>query len=281
MPALLWTLLQFLALTGLIIVVARFLLYQPAKGIAHRLHLGNRAAGQLLGYLTSVPELVTTIAVAATGFMSAVAFNILSSNIINVLLAMGAATAYRGLRDLGSPRLRREHVLIGISIVVPIVLLLTGQVESAWVIPIFVLGYAAYLVMLRRISNESPGPVEYEEFSRVEVGRGLGKRTYLVLNGAIIALALVGLYFLGDALGGTVHELGTTFGVPQVVIGLLMGVVTSLPELTTFVSSYHAHRGRALHRATEEVTHNVLASNASNLLIVQTIGLAVFLLVAG
>jgi Ca2+/Na+ antiporter len=281
MPALLWTLLQFLALTGLIIVVARFLLYQPAKGIAHRLHLGNRAAGQLLGYLTSVPELVTTIAVAAAGFMSAVAFNILSSNIINVLLAMGAATAYRGIRDLGSPRLRREHVLIGISIVVPIVLLLTGQVESVWVIPVFIVGYVAYLVVLRRMSNDSPGPVEYEEFSRVEVGRGLSKRTYLALNGAIIALALVGLYFLGDALGGTVHELGTTFGVPQIVIGLIMGVVTSLPELTTFVSSYHAHRGRALHRATEEVTHNVLASNASNLLIVQTVGLAVFLLVAG
>lgn len=281
MPALLWTLLQFLALTGLIIVVARFLLYQPAKGIAHRLHLGNRAAGQLLGYLTSVPELVTTIAVAAAGFMSAVAFNILSSNIINVLLAMGAATAYRGIRDLGSPRLRREHVLIGISIVVPIVLLLTGQVESVWVIPVFIVGYVAYLVVLRRMSHDSPGPVEYEEFSRVEVGRGLSKRTYLALNGAIIALALVGLYFLGDALGGTVHELGTTFGVPQIVIGLIMGVVTSLPELTTFVSSYHAHRGRALHRATEEVTHNVLASNASNLLIVQTVGLAVFLLVAG
>ncbi len=281
MPALLWTLLQFLALTGLIIVVARFLLYQPAKGIAHRLHLGNRAAGQLLGYLTSVPELVTTIAVAAAGFMSAVAFNILSSNIINVLLAMGAATAYRGIRDLGSPRLRREHVLIGISIVVPIVLLLTGQVESVWVIPVFIVGYVAYLVVLRRMSNDSPGPVEYEEFSRVEVGRGLSKRTYLALHGAIIALALVGLYFLGDALGGTVHELGTTFGVPQIVIGLIMGVVTSLPELTTFVSSYHAHRGRALHRATEEVTHNVLASNASNLLIVQTVGLAVFLLVAG
>jgi len=272
--------LEFLALTGLIIVVARFLLYKPAKGIAQRLRFGDQAAGQLLGYLTSVPELVTTIAVAATGFMAAMAYNIRSSNVINVGLAIAAALVYRGTRDLFSRRYRREHVLIAVSIAIPILLLMTNQVESVWVIPTFIALYVVYVVYVRRISRDSPGPVEYEEVAHVDVGRRLRLPTYLVLNGLIIALALVGLYFLGSFLGETVHELGTTFGIPQVAIGVLIGVVTSLPEMTTFFSSYHGHRRSGTERATEEVTHNVLASNASNLLIVQTVGLAVFLLVS-
>lgn len=280
MSGLLATLVQFLALTGLIILIARFLLYQPAKGIAHRLRMSVGASGQLLGYLTSVPELVTTIAIAATGLMSAVAYNILSSNIINVILATATAAGFGMLRDLGSRRFRREHILIAVSIAVPAVLLITGSVSAPWLIPLFLIGYVAYVVLLQRLTREGPGPIEYEEFTRVEVGRRLHLVPYLILNGLLIVTALIGLYILGDLLGVTVHELGTTFGVPQVVIGVLMGIVTSLPELTTFFSSYQAHRGRGRDRATHEVMHNVLASNASNLLIVWTVGVMVFLLVA-
>lgn len=46
---------DFIALIALIILVSRFLLYQPARSIARRLGLQDRGMGQLLGYLTSVP----------------------------------------------------------------------------------------------------------------------------------------------------------------------------------------------------------------------------------
>ena len=272
---------EFLVLTALIVVVARFLLYQPAKGIAQRLKFSEHGAGQLLGYLTSAPELVATIAVAATGLMATVAYNILSSNIINVLLALLAATIYGQLRHLLSRKFWREQVMIAVSILVPITLLLTDQITSAWVIPAFIVAYLGYLLVIRRISADGAAQTEPDEAVHVEVDHRLSLRTYLILNGLLIIAALAGLYFLGTALGDTVYQLGTTFGVPEIVLGALIGVVTSLPELTTFFSSYMWHRNNGSDRANEEVMHNMLASNASNLLLIQTIGLGVFLLVAG
>ena len=271
---------EFLILTALIVVVARFLLYQPAKAISQRLKFSEHGAGQLLGYLTSAPELVATIAVAATGLFATVAYNILSSNVINVILGVVAAMFYGQLRHLFARRFWREQLMIAISIAVPILLLVTGQVESAWVIPFFLIAYVGYLLVIRRISADGAAPSEPDGVVRVETDHRLGLKVFLVLNGGLILVALVGLYFLGTALGSTVYELGTTFGVPELVLGVVIGVVTSLPELTTFFSSYLWHRNNGSDRANEEVVHNMLASNASNLLLIQTLGLAVFLLVA-
>jgi len=262
------TLLIFLIEVSLIVVVARFLLYKPAKAIAERLRLSERSSGQVLGYLTSAPELVTAIFVALNGFMAAVAYNILSSNVINVILAFSAAAIYGKWRELISPRLWREQLLILASIVIPIVVLATGQVEAAWTIPAFLIGYLGYVLVIRRISADSPVPHETDEYVHVDVDHRLSTRWY------------IGLYFVGDALGSTVRELGTTFGVPELVLGVVIGVVTSLPELTTFFASYGWHKAQGSTRATEEVSHNLLASNASNLLLVQTVGVAIFLLFA-
>ncbi len=274
------TLLIFLIEVSLIVVVARFLLYKPAKAIAERLRLSERSSGQVLGYLTSAPELVTAIFVALNGFMAAVAYNILSSNVINVILAFSAAAIYGKWRELISPRLWREQLLILASIVIPIVVLATGQVEAAWTIPAFLIGYLGYVLVIRRISADSPVPHETDEYVHVDVDHRLSTRWYIALNASIIVVALAGLYFVGDALGSTVRELGTTFGVPELVLGVVIGVVTSLPELTTFFASYGWHKAQGSTRATEEVSHNLLASNASNLLLVQTVGVAIFLLFA-
>lgn len=272
--------LLFLIQVSLIVIVARFLLYKPAKAIAHRLQLAEKTSGQILGYLTSAPELVTTIFVALNGFMAAVAYNILSSNVINVFLAFIAAAVYGKWRELLSLKLWREQLLILASIAVPIVVLTTGQVEAAWTIPAFLLGYLGYLLVIRRISSDSPVPFETDEIVHLQVDSRLSTRWFVVLNVSIIVVALGGLYFLGDALGSTVRELGTTFGVPEIILGVLIGVVTSLPELTTFFASYGWHRAQGTNRATEEVTHNLLASNVSNLLLIQTLGVLIFLLFA-
>ena len=277
---------EFVILTVLIVAVAKYLLYMPAKRIAERLKFSDHGAGQMLGYLTSAPELVAAVAVAATGLMATVAYNILSSNIINVLLALSAAAWYRQTGRLFTRRLWREHLIIAISIIVPILLLVTGQVESAWVIPVFLVAYVVYVLVIRRITADGAAPTEHvdaeppKDAVAVATEVRTGVKGYVALQGLLILVALASLYFLGTALGDTVYELGTTFGVPEIVLGVVIGVVTSLPEWTTFFSSFAWHRRNSVDRASEEVTHNLLASNASNLLLVQTIALAVFLLVA-
>lgn len=277
---------EFVILTVLIVAVAKYLLYMPAKRIAERLKFSEHGAGQMLGYLTSAPELVASIAVASTGLMATVAYNILSSNVINVLLALSAAAWFGQTRRMFSARLWRENLIIAISIIVPILLLVTGQVESAWVIPVFIATYVVYLFVIKRITADGAAPTEHidpegpEDAASVATQVHTGVRGYVTLQALLILVALASLYFLGTALGDTVYELGTTFGVPEIILGIVIGVVTSLPEWTTFFSSYAWHRKNGTNRANEEVMHNLLASNVSNLLLVQTIGLAVFLLVA-
>lgn len=274
------TAIQLAISTGLIIVVANYLLYQPAKRISERLAFSPNKAGQMLGYLTSAPELVASIAVASTGLMAAVAYNILSSNIINVILAAAAATWYRQARTLFTRDMWREHTIIVATIAIPVLLLVTGQVEAPWVIPAFLVTYVGYLVVLRTINNtphlgDNPTPNGHTNRTH-----HLRNGRYVTMQAGIIVAALIALYFLGSILGSTVHTLGTTFGVPAFILGAAIGVATSLPELTTFFSSYSWHQRHNTQQGSHEVTHNLLASNVSNLLIVQTVGLAVFLLIA-
>ncbi|HCL70166.1 MAG TPA: hypothetical protein DIC65_03905, partial [Actinobacteria bacterium] len=89
-----------------IILVARFALYIPARKLAHAGGLSQSSTGQLLGYLTSAPELVATVFVASTGLFTVVTTNILGSNIINTLLATVAAVLFGQLRRITGSRFR-------------------------------------------------------------------------------------------------------------------------------------------------------------------------------
>lgn len=253
-----------------IIAVARFGLYEPAQKLARAANFSRSATGQMLGYLTSAPELVATIFVAATGLFAVVTTNILGSNIINVLLATVAAIWFRQMGILGSKEFRFEQAIVLGSIIIPIALLVTGQDTALWSGIALFAGYLAYLRVMRG-RQEAPAPVEGEDAVR-PWSDGKGK---IALQVVILIAGLVGLYVLGDILGDSVYELGVAFAVPAVVLGTLTAVATSLPELTTFFSSYAAHR-KAGTDGNSEVMHNLMASNVVNLLVVQAVGVGVF-----
>ena len=253
-----------------IILVARFALYEPAQKLARAANMSRSATGQMLGYLTSAPELVATVFVAATGLFAVVSYNILGSNIVNVLLALTAAIWFRQTRKLSGGEFRFEQLIIIASIIVPVVLLVTGQ-DSAWWSGIALLaGYLAYLLAMRK-RQQAGAPVELEDADQPWTD---GKPRVIVQI-AILAVGLVGLYLLGDVLGNSIYDLGVAFGVATVVLGGLTAVATSLPELTTFFASYAAHK-RAGTDGNAEVMHNLMASNVVNLLLIQAIGVEIF-----
>ncbi len=255
-----------------IIAVARFGLYEPAQKLARAANFSRSATGQMLGYLTSAPELVATIFVAATGLFAVVSTNILGSNIINVLLATVAALWFKQMGTLGGKEFRFEQAIVIGSIVVPIALLVTGQDTALWSGIALFAGYLAYLRVMRG-RHEAPAPVEGEDAVRPFAdGNSKGK---IAVQIAILVAGIVGLYVLGDILGDSVYELGVAFAVPAVVLGTLTAIATSLPELTTFFSSYAAHR-KAGTDGNSEVMHNLMASNVVNLLVVQAVGVGVF-----
>lgn len=253
-----------------IILVARFALYEPAQKLARAGNLSRAATGQMLGYLTSTPELVATIFVAATGLFSVVTYNILGSNIVNVFLALIAALWFRQVRKLGGRSFRFEQAIIAASIAVPIALLLTGQDSAWWSAIALVAGYIAYLVVMRK-RHQAVGPVEDEDAAQ-PWSEG---KPRVIVQIIILVVGLIALYLLGDVLGNSIYDLGVAFAVPTIILGGLTAVATSLPELTTFFASYAAHK-RSSTDGNTEVMHNLMASNVFNLLIIQAIGIAIF-----
>jgi len=253
-----------------IMAVARFALYEPAQKLARAGNLSRASTGQMLGYLTSAPELVATIFVASTGLFTVVSYNILGSNIVNVLLAGVAALWFKQVRKFGGGSFRFEQAIILVSIFVPIVLLITGQDSAIWSGIALFAAYIAYLLVMRR-RHQAVGPVEVEDAAQPwENGK-----LRVILQIAILLAGIASLYFLGDVLGDSIYELGTAFAVSAVILGGLTAVATSLPELTTFFASYAAHR-RSGTDGNQEVMHNLMASNVFNLFAIQAIGIAIF-----
>jgi len=257
-----------------IIVVARFALYEPAQKLAKAARLSRSATGQLLGYLTSAPELVATVFVASTGLFTVVSYNILGSNIVNVGLAIVASVWFRQSRKLFGSTFRLEQGIILVSILVPIGLLVLKQDSALWSGGALFGGYIAYLLLMRK-RKEPVGPVEEEDAAKPWSN---GTRRVIIQTSMLI-FGLVSLYFLGDVLGDSIYSLGVAFGVSTVLLGWLTAIATSLPELTTFFASFAAHR-KAGTDGNSEVMHNIMASNVMNLFFIQALGVGVFYLFA-
>ena len=98
------------------------------------------------------------------------------------------------------------------------------------------------------------------------------------VNFFIIILIITGilLFFIGELLGDTLENLCNIFGVSEVIVGILLGFVTSLPELITFFESQrHYKKVEDDMLGVVEATNNLLTSNILNLFAIQTVGILI------
>lgn len=80
-------------------------------------------------------------------------------------------------------------------------------------------------------------------------------------------------------LSQTLENLCNVFGISQSIIGIILGFLTSMPELITFFESQKHHKKNQNKEAgVVEATSNLLTSNMMNLFIIQTIGIVIYFL---
>ena len=114
--------------------------------------------------------------------------------------------------------------------------------------------------------------LEIEKEKRWE--KGNKKKTikyviYLVLTGIL-------LFIIGELLGNTLENLCNLFNVSELIIGILLGFMTSLPELITFIEAQRHHKKSDDDiLGVVEATNNLLTSNILNLFAIQTIGILI------
>ncbi len=222
-------------------------LVDGASRLALRLGVAPMIVGlTVVGFGTSMPELSVSVLAAARGSSGLSLGNAVGSNIMNLLLVLGAAAAIAPIQVVGSRRALHRDLAFGI---VP-GLILVALAWNGWIgrwtalalIVVFVLFLAACVRTARGDRRTADSGT----------GRPLAHLGLTVLG---IAVLVTGAELMVRGGVGLAH----TFGISDAVIGLtLVAFGTSLPELATSVAA--TLKGQA-----ELSVGNVLGSNVFNL----------------
>lgn len=76
---------KFIVYSLIIVYVSKSILVKLLRKISEILDLSPKAVGNIAGFATSMPELLTVIFSATQGLMDTSIYNIVSSNVINVI----------------------------------------------------------------------------------------------------------------------------------------------------------------------------------------------------
>jgi len=267
-------LLNFIILTVcafITIVAVRLLVIYGINILSTALRFSVKTKGQIIGYATSIPELVVVVSSAFAGVFDAGFWNIASSNIINFVLFLLAVLIYKQHSDLLKPKFIDELIFGVLSMAIPLGLYTLHVELTGGVAGLLLLVFLIYKVVDRALNREEQ---KYRQSHAVQgnVTKGL----------AALILGIVIVVFTGRYLGISAHALVYEIGTPTWLIGWILGFITSLPELTSFFEIYRLEKknGR-LHLLddTQEALDALVSSNMSNLGVILPIGIIVYSLI--
>lgn len=245
----------FLLCVGLaLLVYGGNLLVDGAVELAKRLGLSSLIIGLVLvGFGTSVPELIASLISAIRGAEGIAVGNVVGSNIANILLVLGTAALLHPV-SIDINAFKRD----GIMLIIATGFLFTG---GLWGVidhltgALFVASLIGYIIYSYHTDKKThPEPIE-ENASSVKAVNGFWAFGKTVIG---IGLTVGGAKLLVD----NAIILARNWGVSESVIGLtVVAVGTSLPELTaSVVASLKKENGVAF--------GNVVGSNIYNALFI-------------
>ena len=234
----------------IVLIVAADRLVISAVRIAKVLNVSQIVIGAVIvGFGTSVPEFVVSGLAAGQGNVGLAMSNVVASNAANVGLVLGLSALLATVAT--SQRvISREGVLMLVS-VTALSLMVAGGFASRLEGVVLVVGMVVALYLLIRWARQDPAPID-DEFADLEVDRS---RVWLEVIYGVVALAATVL--AGQQLLIGVEGIGMELGFSVVIMGMITGVGTSLPELSAALAG--ARRG-----ASDLVLGNVLGSNIFN-----------------
>jgi cation:H+ antiporter len=236
-------------LVGLgLLVVAADVFVGAAELVAMRRRWSPAVIGAVVvGFGTSLPELVTSVLAAFAGEADLAVGNAAGSNVANLLLILGLAALVAPLRARAAPP-RRDAAIAGTAGVLLLLVSLDGGIGvlDAAILLTAILGLTAWQAAAGRTQP-------------TEVGVSASGAVHLPLR---LAGGLLGVLVGAQLLVVGATRIAEQLGVPSIVVGaVLVAIGTSLPELATAIAS--ARRGQ-----TELLVGNLLGSNTFNALAV-------------
>ncbi len=270
---------KFIIYAGLIVLIAKYILVTTLRKLAENLNLKPKTVGNIAGYATSIPELLTVGVSSIQGLVGTSIFNILSSNIINLTQYLASIIINKNKKAFNNPAIRIDLIMVMITIIIPIFLVFKNIEMNLIFVPLFLILYSLFIYLNKNIhklylekeDKELEKKIQEEE----EKERGNTRKTLLytmILIGAGILL-----YVVAELLGDTLYQLCYKLNISQTVIGILLGFITSIPELITFFEAQKHYKKKKQDEilGVVEATNNLLTSNLLNLFIIQSIGILI------
>lgn len=233
------------------------LLIRGALGIAARAGISPLLSGLLIvGFGTSMPELVVSIDAALSGQPDIAIGNVIGSNIANILLILGICAVITPLA-VSPLSLRRDALVVIAASALFIFLASDGSLRTSDAI-ILLAALAGYLVWAYWTERDASAPSAQMHIAEGTEIQWLPKS--ITWSAAEVIIGLVLLITGSQILLKGAVGIADGFGVSDAVIGLtLVAVGTSLPELTISVIA-------ALRKHADVAIGNILGSNIFNLL---------------
>ncbi len=198
----------------------------------------------LVGFGTSMPELLTSLQAAFAGAPGIAVGNVIGSNIANILLILGTAALIAPI-TVSRDTFARDGAVLVAATGLCIALALTGSFSRGNSV-VFLIGLGGFLFLALRGGNSD------EELPPATSSLALAAAMFI--GGLLVTLLGAKLLVVG-AVG-----MARGFGVSEAVIGLtVVAIGTSLPELvTSVVAARKGHSDIAL--------GNIIGSNIFNIL---------------
>lgn len=272
---------KFLIYSLIIVLISKKILVKLLRKIAEILDLSPKAVGNIAGAATSMPELLTVFFSSLQGLASTSMYNIISSNVINFIQYIWSIIINKNSNIIKRNRaLKIELFIVSITIIIPIAMMIIGIDANITTVPIFVLTF----IMLYYIRSNAYKVYKMSNISKIEEEKIREEKKWIKNKRKIafktsFELLTTGviLFIVGNLLGNTLEILSKAFNIPEPIIGIILGFVTSIPELITFIEAQKHHgKNTSDEQGVIEATSNLFVSNMLNLFVIESIGIIIY-----
>lgn len=271
---------KFLIYSGVIVLISKYILVTTLRKLAETLDLKPKTIGDIAGYATSMPELLTIGASSFSGLISASVVNVISSNTINFIQYISSIFLNKNQKILKNRAIKIDLILVSITILIPVLLFIFNIEIKIGIVSIFIILYLLFIYLngnahklyLKSEDLKLESKIEEEErWERKNKKKTIKYILYLLSTGIL-------LFAVGELLSNTLENLCNRFHISQTIIGILLGFITSIPELIIFFESqkHYKRKKEDAILGVVEATNNLFTSNILNLFAIQSIGIIIY-----
>lgn len=184
----------------------------------------------------------------------------------------------KNIKILKNKALKIDIFMVVITIIIPIFILMSNIEVNVSIIPIFILLFILFYYIN---SNTHKLYLEKEEKEEAEIinkeSKFIRRKKEITVKYSIYLILIgIALFVVGNLLSNSLESLCFKFNIPEFIIGIALGFITSIPELITFFESQKHHKNENSNLGVVEATNNLLTSNVLNLFAIQSIGIIIY-----